>query len=63
MQIKYGGIIYGFLRGLIIIYVLLALAMAISAITTNNDILTIINGTNITKNMFNNNILLKIIFS
>lgn len=59
---KIGGIIYGVLEGLVIIYILLAIAMAISTITANTEILTIINQSNLGKMMFNNNILLKIIF-
>lgn len=62
MQTRYGGIIYGILEGLFIVYLALALAMAISAITGNNEILTYINESNIGKMMFNNNILLKFIF-
>lgn len=62
MQINCGGIIYGILEGLFIVYLALALAMAISAITGNTNILTFINESTIGKIMFNNNILLKIIF-
>lgn len=59
---KIGGILYGILEGLFIIYLVLAIAMAISTITGNTDILMYINQSNIGKIMFNNNILLKIIF-
>lgn len=59
---KIGGIAYGIIEGLFIIYLALAIAMAISTITGNNDILIYINQSNIGKIMFNNNILLKIIF-
>lgn len=59
---KIGGIIYGVLEGLLIIYVALAIAMAISTITGNTDILAYINESTLGKMMFNNNILLKIIF-
>lgn len=59
---KIGGIAYGLLEGLFIIYLALAIAMAISTMIGNSDILTYINESNIGKMMFNNNILLKIIF-
>lgn len=63
MQINCGGIAYGLLEGLLIIYIALAIAMAISTVTGNNEILQTINESNLGKFMFNNNILLKIIFS
>ena len=63
MQINCGGIAYGLLEGLLIIYIVLAIAMAISTVTGNNEILQTINESNLGKFMFNNNILLKIIFS
>ena len=59
---KIGGIIYGLLEALLIIYVALAIAMAISTITGNTNILAYINESTIGKMMFNNNIVLKIIF-
>lgn len=59
---KIGGVAYGLIEGLFIIYLALAIAMAISTITGNNDILIYINQSNLGKTMFNNNILLKIIF-
>ena len=63
MQTNCGGIAYGLLEGLLIIYIALAIAMAISTVTGNNEILQTINESNLGKIMFNNNILLKIIFS
>lgn len=63
MQINCGGIAYGLLEGLLIIYIVLAIAMAISTVTGNNETLQTINESNLGKFMFNNNILLKIIFS
>ena len=63
MQINCGGIAYGLLEGLLIIYIVLAIAMAISTVAGNNEILQTINESNLGKFMFNNNILLKIIFS
>ncbi len=59
---KLGGIVYGVIEGLFIIYLILAIAMAISTMTGNTEILTYINGSMLGKMMFNNNILLKIIF-
>ena len=59
---KIGGIAYGIIEGLFIIYLALAIAMAISTMTGNTDILIYINQSSIGKIMFNNNILLKIIF-
>lgn len=59
---KIGGIAYGVIEGLFIVYLILAIAMAISTMTGNTDILTYINESNLGEMMFNNNILLKIIF-
>lgn len=59
---KIGGIVYGVIEGLFIIYLILAITMAISTMTGNTEILIYINQSNIGKIMFNNNILLKIIF-
>lgn len=59
---KIGGVAYGIIEGLFIIYLALAIAMAISTMTGNADILIYINQSSIGKIMFNNNILLKIIF-
>lgn len=62
MQTKFGGIVYGVLEALLLIYLALAIAMAISTMTGNTEILAYINESTIGKIMFNNNILLKIIF-
>ena len=59
---KLGGTIYGILRGLIVIYFILAIAFLIVSATGNNTILTIIDSSIITKLMYTNNILLNIIF-
>lgn len=59
---KIGGIVYGIIEGLFIVYLILAIAMAISTMTGNAEVLTYINDSNLGKTMFNNNILLKIIF-
>lgn len=59
---KLGGLIYGTLRGLLLIYVLLAIAFFIVSMTANNEIINIINNSIITKFMYSNNLLLNIIF-
>ena len=58
---KTGGIIYGFLKGVLIIYVLLAIIYLISPIISA-DIFGIIDNTIIAKEIYNNNILLTIVF-
>lgn len=57
-----GGILYGTIRGLALIYVILAIVFLITSITSNNDIIATINSSYITQFMYNNNILLNIIF-
>lgn len=57
-----GGILYGAIRGLAIIYVILAIVFLITSITANNSIIQMINSSYITQFMYNNNILLNIIF-
>lgn len=57
-----GGLLYGILRGLILIYVILAIAYLIVSLTANNAILSTIDSSLVTKFMYNNNILLNIIF-
>ena len=59
---KLGGVIYGVIRGLILIYTLLAIIYLIVSMTPNNSILMLINNSIITKFLYNNNILLNIIF-
>lgn len=59
---KVGGTIYGVLRGLVLVYFILAIAFLIVSATGNNTILTIIDTSIITKFMYTNNILLNIIF-
>ena len=58
---KIGGIIYGALEGLVITYVALAIITFIAPITSNN-ITDTINGSYLGSAMYNNNLLLKIIF-
>lgn len=59
---KLGGTIYGVLRGLIVVYFILAIAFLIVSATGNNTILTLVDSSIITKFMYTNNILLNIIF-
>jgi len=57
-----GGVLYGILRGLVLIYALLAIAFLIVSMTANNNILEAINNSMVTRFMYENNILLNIIF-
>lgn len=57
-----GGVIYGIIRGLILIYAILAIVYLIVSMTANNSILTAIDSSIITEFMYENNILLNIIF-
>ncbi len=59
---KLGGILYGILRGLALIYVILAIMFLIVSMSANSNILSAIDGSIITKFMYQNNILLNIIF-
>lgn len=59
---KAGGIIYGTLQGLIIIYIGLALISLIAPTMENNAILDAINSSYIGKFMYDNNFVLKIVF-
>ncbi len=58
---KLGGIIYGLLEGLIIVYLLLAIISFISPII-NGTLANLISNSFIGSAMYNNNLLLKIIF-
>lgn len=58
---KTGGIIYGFLKGIFIIYAILGIIYLISPIISKNAF-DIIDSTIITKEIYNNNILLTLIF-
>lgn len=58
---KTGGVIYGFLKGIIIVYVILGILYLISPIISNS-ISEMIDNTIITKEIYNNNILLTLIF-
>lgn len=57
-----GGVLYGIIKALLIIYVLLAIAFFIVYISGNNTISEAISNSYITKFFYNNNILLNIIF-
>lgn len=59
---KLGGTIYGALRGLVLVYFILAIAFFIVSASGNNTILTLIDSSIITKFMYTNNLLLNIIF-
>lgn len=58
---KAGGLIIGILKGLIIVYVILAILLLVMPLFANAGLYEAINDSFITKMMFNNNILLKII--
>ncbi len=57
-----GGVLYGIVRGLALIYVILAIVFLVASMSANNGILTVIDSSIITKFMYKNNILLNIIF-
>ncbi len=57
---KSGGIIYGIIRGFLIIYILLAILSLLSPILAETGIVSIIKSSKICSIFYNNNILLKI---
>ena len=57
-----GGALYGIVRGLALIYVILAIVFLIISVSANNSVLTLIDSSIITQVMYKNNILLNIIF-
>ena len=59
---KAGGIIYGILEGLIIIYIILTIISVISPMISNTGILAAINSSFIGRFMYNHNVLLELIF-
>ena len=59
---KLGGIIFGLLKALVIIYVILAIISFVSPIITESGVIDAINQSFIGKGMYNNNLLLEIIF-
>lgn len=58
---KLGGTIYGGLKGFVIIYLILAIILMVSPFM-QNDIILLINNSYIGSFMYNNNILIKLIF-
>lgn len=58
-----GGILYGIIRGLALIYIILAIVFLVVSMSANDSILQIINSSIITKFMYQNNILVNIIFN
>ncbi len=59
---KLGGIIFGLLKALVIIYVILAIISFVSPVITDSGVIDAINQSFIGKGMYNNNLLLEIIF-
>ena len=59
---KAGGIIYGLLQGLLVIFVILAIISLCASMIENFGIISSINNTYITKFLYNNNLILKIFF-
>lgn len=59
---KLGGVLYGIIRGLLLIYTTLAIIFLIVSISANNNILSTIDSSILTQFMYENNILLNIIF-
>lgn len=59
---KTGGIVYGLVQGIVIVYVLLGIASLISVVWANNPIVEAINKSYIGLILYNNNIILKLIF-
>ena len=56
-----GGIVYGLLEGLLIVYIILAVCLVITPFMQTTVILDTINSSNLGKVLYNNNILLKFI--
>lgn len=59
---KTGGIVYGLLQGAVIVYVALGLVSLISVIWTNNPVVEAVNKSYLCSILYNNNIILKLIF-
>ena len=59
---KTGGIVYGLLQGAVIVYVVLGLVSLISVIWTNNPVVEAVNKSSLCSILYNNNIILKLIF-
>ena len=59
---KVGGTLYGILQGLLIIYILLAIISLIAPSITDSSLIDAINNSKIGSIMYNNNVILKVIF-
>lgn len=59
---KTGGIVYGLVQGIVIVYVLLGIASLMSVVWANNPIVEAINKSYIGLILYNNNIIFKLIF-
>lgn len=57
-----GGMLYGLVKSLIIIFVVLAVVFFVVGVTANESISTVIDSTYVTKFLYNNNIILNILF-
>ena len=57
-----GGIVYGVIRGILVIYIILAIMFLIVSINGNNSIMTTIDSSILTKILYSNNIILNLIF-
>lgn len=57
-----GGTIYGILRGVLLVYLILAIISLILPMTDKTSVLGIINNTILTKLLYNNNLILMIFF-
>lgn len=57
-----GGVLYGILKGLLIIYVILAITFFIVSVNGNTQIASLIESSYITKVFYNNNLILNILF-
>lgn len=57
-----GGIVYGAIKALIIVYVVLAILFFVVGLTANNTISTAIDSSYVTKFFYNNNVLLNLVF-
>ena len=57
-----GGILYGAIKALIIVYVVLAIVFFVVGLTANTTISTAIDSSYVTKFFYNNNILLNLVF-
>ncbi len=58
---QFGGVVFGFLKGVVIIYVILAIISIISPLISELRILNSINNSYIGSKMYNNNLLLNLI--